>query len=31
MSTLGKTVRAANPTYDPQPYSQSGYSTFRSF
>ncbi|GAA5842314.1 hypothetical protein JCM9279_005342 [Rhodotorula babjevae] len=31
MSTLGKTARAANPTYEPQVYSKTGYSTFRSF
>ncbi|GAA5926960.1 hypothetical protein JCM3775_007090 [Rhodotorula graminis] len=31
MSTLGKTGRVANPTYEPQAYAQGGYATFRSF
>ncbi|GAA6000393.1 uncharacterized protein JCM10292_001491 [Rhodotorula paludigena] len=31
MTTLDKRQRVANPTYEPQPYSVTGYPTFRSF
>ncbi|GAA6056275.1 hypothetical protein JCM3770_007289 [Rhodotorula araucariae] len=31
MSTLDKHARVANPAYEPQPYSQGGYRTFRTF